>query len=195
MSTSRKQKLKLAKHKRTAKKATSTEAAQTQRSTTETPPVTQRETVTARSALTGTQFVYFRHLLARPNIICITQFICLHISEPTPCPSGTQRQSTPGTSQRLQPASQKHSSGAATAGIVEHFAVCLLNSHSVMWQIFTLFFIPQGAAPRRENARPPPTLNARRRPQTATPRAPLTLPPPRARTRKILSSHTTPQKS
>ena len=63
-------------------------------------------------------------------------------------------------------------------------------------QIFTLFFIKQLAAPRKGNAKPPPTLTARQRPlHTATPRAPSTLQPQRARTKKISSSRTTPQKS
>ena len=191
MSTSRKLMVKLAKHTRTARKATSTEAAQeapepaqNNRSTTETPPVTQRGTVTTRSSLTGTHSVYFRHWLPGQTLFAL--FVHLHISEPTPGPSGTQRQTTPGASPSCQPASQKHSSGTATAGIVEHFAVCLLNPPSVMWQIFTLFFIPQGAAPRRENARPTLTLTGRRHPQTVTPQAPSAHPPPRARTRKIL---------
>ena len=70
MSTLRKLMVKLAKLRHTARKTTLTEAAQeaqepaqSKRSTAETPPVTQRGTVTVRSALTGTQFVYFRHWL------------------------------------------------------------------------------------------------------------------------------------
>ena len=187
--------VKLAKHRRTARKATSTEAAQEDPE----PAQTKRSTAEGNCHCLLCAHRYSICLLspltAGPNIICRTQFVHLHISEPTPGPSSTQRQTTPGTSQSRQPVSQKRSSGAATAGIVEHFAFCLLNSPSVMWQIFTLFFIPQGAAPRRENARPPPTLTSRQRPQTATPRAPSTLPPPRARTRKSLSSQTTPQKN
>ena len=50
-------------------------------------------------------------LAIRPKIICRTQFVHLHISEPTPGPSGTQRQTTPGT-----PGPRKRSSGAAAAG-------------------------------------------------------------------------------
>ena len=62
-------------------------------------------------------------------------------------------------------------------------------------QIFTLFFIRQGAVPRKGKAKLPPTL-ARWRPlQTETPRALSTLQPQRARTRKTSSSQTTPQKS
>ena len=66
MSTSRKLRAILAKHRRSARKATSTEAAReepepepTEHSTAEMPATTQRGTVTARSALTVAQFVCF----------------------------------------------------------------------------------------------------------------------------------------
>ena len=55
-------------------------------------------------------------LAVGPKIICRTPFVHLHISELTPGPSGTQRQTTPGTCQSRQPGTKKHSSGAATAG-------------------------------------------------------------------------------
>ena len=122
MSTSRKVRAKLAKQRRSARKATSTEAARkepepepTKHSTAETQAATQRGTVTASSALTGTQFVGFATGCRAKNYL--QDSVCsLHISEPTPGLSGTQRQTTPGISQGRQPVPQKRSLGAATAG-------------------------------------------------------------------------------
>ena len=48
-------------------------------------------------------------LAIRPKIICRT--VHLHISETTPGPSGTQRQTAPGTSHSCQPGPQKRSLG------------------------------------------------------------------------------------
>ena len=62
MSTSRKPRVKLAKHRRSARKEPEPEP--TESSTAETHASTERGTVTARSALTGTQFVFFCHWLS-----------------------------------------------------------------------------------------------------------------------------------
>ena len=59
-------------------------------------------------------------------------------------PSGTQRQTTPGTSQSRQPAPQKLSLGATSAVIVKNFAVCLSNSSSEIWPNIH-FFYPAGS--------------------------------------------------
>ena len=116
MSTSRKVKAKLARQRRSARKATSTEATQkepepepTERSTDETQAATQRVTVTASSVLTGTKFVCFCHWLSGQKLFA-------GLVQDSVCPSGTQRQTTPGTSQGRQPAPQKRSLGAAMAG-------------------------------------------------------------------------------
>ena len=76
MSTSRKLRAKLAKHRRSARKATSTETARkepepepTESSTTETQASTKRGTVTACSELTGTQFVCLCHWLSGQKLL------------------------------------------------------------------------------------------------------------------------------
>ena len=73
----------------------------------------------------------------------------LHISEPTPGPSGTQRQTTPGTSQGRQPAPQKRSLGAATVGGVENLAVCLSHSPSEIWPNIHFVFCPTVSGPKK----------------------------------------------
>ena len=77
----------------------------------------------------------------------------------------------------LQPMLQKRSSGHSRAGIVENFAICMLNSPSEIWSnIHFGFFIPQRAAPRKGSANPPLILRASQHPlPTVTPRAPWTL--------------------
>ena len=57
-----------------------------------------------------------------------------------PGPSGTQIR---------QPMSQKHSSGAARAGIVENFAVCMSNSPSEIWLNIHLVFYPTGSSTKK----------------------------------------------
>ena len=91
---------------------------------------------------------------------------------------------------------QKHSSGMARSGIVENFTACMSNSLSEIWLNIHLVFYPEGAVPRKGNAKPPPILTVSRHSLwTATPGAPWTLPAQRERTRKTSSSRTTPQKS
>ena len=84
MSTSRKVKAKLARQRRSARKSTSTEAVQkepepepTERSTAESQAATQRGTVTASSALTGTQFVCFCNWLSAQKLFAgLSLFTC-----------------------------------------------------------------------------------------------------------------------
>ena len=180
MSTSRKLVVKLdshprpsPKHRHAARKATSTEAArndpeadvqppakQTKPSTAEMAAMTQGRTVTTHYMHTGTQFVCFCYSLSGKKIICRTYFVHLHISELTPGPSGTQSQTMPGPShaQSRQPTPQKHSFSTARTDIVENFA-CQIHPLKFC-KIFTLFFIPQGAAPRKGSANPPQRLTA-----------------------------------
>ena len=89
MSTSRKVKAKLAKQRLSARKATTTEAARkepepepTERSTAEMQASTQRGTVTASSALTGTQFVCFCHQLSGQKLFAgLSLFTCTFQSQ------------------------------------------------------------------------------------------------------------------
>ena len=75
-----------------------------------------------------------------PKIICRTQFVHLYISEPTPGPSGTQRQTTPGT-----PGPRKRSSGAAAA-------VCLSHSPSEIWPNTHSVFFSRSQRPQEKKA-------------------------------------------
>ena len=100
MRTSRKMRVKLAKHRRSARKGPSTEAAREEPE----PEPTELSTA-ATSAASHRPLCTHRYLICLllpmavgPKIIC-RQFVHLPISEPTPGPSGTQRQTTPGTSQ------------------------------------------------------------------------------------------------
>ena len=75
MSTSRKPRAKLAKHRRSARKDPEPEPAE--RSTAETQASTERGTVAAGSALTGTQFVSFCHWLSGQKLFAgLSLFTC-----------------------------------------------------------------------------------------------------------------------
>ena len=73
MSTSRKLRVKLAKDRRSARKAArkEPEPEPAESSTAETQASTERGTVTARSALTGTQFVCFCHWLSGQKLFAV----------------------------------------------------------------------------------------------------------------------------
>ena len=143
MSTSRKLRVKLAKHRRLARKATSTEAAQeepenepTKRSTAEMPAATQRETVTARSELTGTQFVCFCHWLSGLSL-----FTCTFQSR-------RQARLAHRVRQRREPlraASLGHRNvprePPQQVGSVKNLAVCLSHSPSKIWPNIHLVFL------------------------------------------------------
>ena len=88
-------------------------------------------------------------MAVEPKIICRTQFVHLHISESTPGPSGTQRRTTPGISQRGQPVPQKRSSGAATAVIVKNLAVCLPHTLSEICPNIHFVFFPAVSGPKK----------------------------------------------
>ena len=79
MSTSRKLRVKLAKHRRSARKAArkEPELEPAESSMAETQASTERGTVTARSALTGTQFVSFCHWLSGQKLFAgLSLFTC-----------------------------------------------------------------------------------------------------------------------
>ena len=184
MSTSIKLRVKLAKKRRSARKATSTEAARkepepelTKSSTTKTQASTKRVTVTARSALTGTQFVCFCHWLSGQKLFArLSLFTCTFQSR-------RQARLAHRVRRRLEPLrapSLGHRNvprePPQQVSSVKSLAICLSHFPSDI-QIFTLFFIPQLPAPGKGSAKPPPpTLIARQLPfQTATPQAPSTL--------------------
>ena len=132
----------------------------------------------------------------RAKIICRTQFVHLHISEPTP---GRRAHRDRRRLERLRAASLGHRNAPPEppqqVGSVKSLDVYLSHSPSEIWPNTHFVFIPQLAAPGKGSAKPPPqTLTARRRPHQ-TPQAPSTLRLQRARTRRISSSRTTPQTS
>ena len=166
MSTSRKVKAKLARQRRSARKDTSTEAAQ------------KEPEPGPSSALTGTQFVCFCHRLSGQKLfagLSLFTFTFQSRRQARRAHRGGQRR------EPLRAASPSHRNvpwePPRQVGSVENLAVCQSHSPSVIWpNIHFVFFIPQSAAPRKGSACPPPTLTARRRLlQTATPRAPSTL--------------------
>ena len=113
MSTSRKLRAKLVKHRRSVRKATSTEAARkepepepAESPTAETQASTEREQ--SAPALRSQELNLFAFAIGCQAKNYLQDFVHLHISELTPGPSGTERQTTPRP--------QKRSSGAATAG-------------------------------------------------------------------------------
>ena len=138
MSTSRKLRAKLAKHRCSSRKATSTEAARKEPvpEPIETQASTERGTVTARSALTGTQFVCFLPLAVRPKIICRTQ---AHRGsrrlEPLRAASLGRRNVPHELPQQV--------------GSVKSLAVCLSHSPSEIWPNTHFVFYPAVSSPRK----------------------------------------------
>ena len=149
MSTSRKVKAKLARQRRSARKATSTEAAQkepepepTECSTAETQAANQRGTVIASSALTGTQFVCFCHRLSGQKLFAgLSLFTCTFQSR-------RQARRTHRGRQRREPlraASLRHRNvpwePPRQVGSVENLAVCLSHSPSEIWPNIHFVFL------------------------------------------------------
>ena len=188
MSTSRKPRAKLAKHRRSARKDPEPEPAE--RSTAETQASTERGTVAAGSALTGTQFVSFCHWLSGQKLFAgLSLFTCTFQSLRRARRAHRDRR-------RLEPLGHGNAPREPPQQVGR--AVCLSHCPSEIWpNTHSVFFSRSQPAPGKESAKPPPpNLTARRRPhQTATPRAPSTLRLRRARTRRISSSRTTPQTS
>ena len=157
MSTTRKLRAKLAKHRRSARKATATEAAQkepepepTERSTAETQAATQRGTVTARSALTGTQFFCFCHWLSGQKLFAgLSLFTCTFQSR-------RQARLAHRGRQRLEPlraASLGHRNvprePPRQVGSVKSLAVYLSHSPSEIWPNIHFVFYPAVSGPRK----------------------------------------------
>ena len=157
MSTSRKLRAKLAKHRRSARKATSTEAARkepvpepTERSTAETQASTERGTVTARSALTGTQFVCFCHWLSCQKLFAgLSLFTCTFQSRRRARRAHRSRR-------RLEPlraTSLGHRNvprePPQQVGSVKSLAVCLSHSPSEIWPNAHFVFYPAVSGPRK----------------------------------------------
>ena len=143
MSTSRKMRVKLAKHRRSARKATSTEAAReepepepTDRSAAEMPAATQRNShrplCTHRNSI-----CLLLPLAVGPKIIC--RFVHLHISEPTPvwhteADNARNLSEPPALNVPWEPQQQ--------VGSVKNLAVCLSHSPSEIWpNIHSFFFL------------------------------------------------------
>ena len=191
MSTSRKLRVKLAKHRRSARKAArkEPEPEPAESSTAETQASTERGTVTARSALTCTQFVCFCHWLSGQKLFAgLSLFTCTFQSLRRARWAHRDRR-------RLDPLGHRNAPREPPKQVGR--AVCLSHSPSEIWSNTHFVFIPHLAAPGKESAKPPPpTLTARRRPhQTATTQALSTLRLWSLRTRRISSSRTTPQMS
>ena len=121
MSTSRKVKAKLARQRRSAREATSTEAAQ------------KEPEPGPSSALTGTQFVCFCHRLSGPKLFAgLSLFTCIFQSrrQARRAHRGRQRR------EPLRAASPRHRNvpwePPRQVGSVENLAVCLSHSPSVI---------------------------------------------------------------
>ena len=164
MSTSRKLRVKLAKHRRSARKAArkEPELEPAESSKAETQASTKRGTVAALSALTGTQFVCFCHWLSGQKLFA-------HFRAYAGPVWHTETDDAWNVSEPREPPQQ--------VGSVKSLAICLSHSPSEIWPNTHFVFIPQLAAPGKLSAKPPPpTLTARRRPhQIATPQALSTL--------------------
>ena len=110
MSTSRKLMVKLATHQRHSLK----HRCAARKTPPSRPRLSRAQTnhLSPPSTPTGTQFCFVTG--------CRIQFVHLHISEPMPCPSGTQSQKTPGPS-HTEPPANAQSLGTPRAGIVKNF--------------------------------------------------------------------------
>ena len=138
----------------------------------ETQASTERGTVTARSALTGTQFVCFCHWLSGQKLFAgLSLFTCTFQSLRRALRAHRDRRRL----ERLRAPSMGHRNAPQEppqqVGSVKSLAVCLSHSPSEIWPNTHFVFIPQLAAAGKGSAKsPPPTLTARRRQhQTATP--------------------------
>ena len=200
MSTSIKLRVKLEKHRRSARKGArkEPEPGTAESSMAETQTSTERGTVTARSALTGIQFVCFCHWLSGQKLFAgLSLFTCTFQSLHRARWADRDRRRL----KRLSAASLGHRNAPREppqqVGSVKSLAVCLSHSPSEICPNTHFVFIPQLVASGKGSAKPPPpTLTVRRCPhQTATPQAPSTLRLRRARTRRISSSRTMPQTS
>ena len=147
-STSRKPRVKLAKHRRSARKAArkEPEPEPAESSTAETQASTERGTVTARSALTGTQFVCFCHWLSGQKLFAgLSLFTCTFQSLRRACRAHRDRRSLEPLVHGNAPREPPQQVGRA---------VCLSHSPSEIWPNTHFVFLPQLAAPGKESADP-----------------------------------------
>ena len=122
MSTSRKVKAKLARQRRSARKATSTEAAQ------------KEPEPRPSSSLTGTQFVCFCHRLSGQKLFAgLSLFTCTFQSRRQARRAHRGRQRREPRREPWEPPRQ--------VGSVENLAVCLSHSPSVIWPNIHFVFL------------------------------------------------------
>ena len=109
---------------------------------------TERGTVTARSALTGTQFVCFYHWLSGQKLFAgLSLFTCAFQSLRRARRAHRDRR-------RLEPLGHGNAPREPPQEVGR--AVCLSHSPSEIWPNTHFVFLPQLAAPGKESAKPPP---------------------------------------
>ena len=137
MSTSRKPRAKLAKHRRSARKDPEPEPAE--RSTAETQASTERGTVAAGSALTGTQFVSFCHWLSGQKLFAgLSLFTCTFQSLRRARRAHRDRR-------RLEPLGHGNAPREPPQQVGR--AVCLSHSPSEIWPDIHFVFLSRSERP------------------------------------------------
>ena len=143
MSTSRKPRAKLAKHRRSARKEPEPEPAEC--STAETQASTERGTVAARSALTGTQFVCFCHWLSGQKLFAgLSLFTCTFQSLRRARRAHRDRR-------RLEPLGHGNAPREPPPQQVGR-AVCLSHSPSEIWPNTHSVFFSRSQRPQEKKA-------------------------------------------
>ena len=144
MSTSRKPRAKLAKHRRSARKEPEPEPAE--RSTAETQASTERGTVAASSALTGTQFVCFCHWLSGQKLFAgLSLFTCTFQSLRRARRAHRDRR-------RLEPLGHGNAPREPPQQVGR--AVCLSHSASEIWPNTHSVFFSRSQRPQLRHALP-----------------------------------------
>ena len=142
MSTSRKPRAKLAKHRRSARKEPEPEPAE--RSTAETQASTERGTVAAGSALTGTQFVCFCHWLSGQKLFAgLSLFTCTFQSLRRARRAHRDRR-------RLEPLGHGNAPREPPQQVGR--AVCLSHSPSEIWPNTHSVFFSRSQRPQEKKA-------------------------------------------
>ena len=142
MSTSRKPRVKLAKHRRSARKEPEPEPAES--STAETQASTERGTVAAHSALTGTQFVCFCHWLSGQKLFAgLSLFTCTFQSLCRARRAHRDRR-------RLEPLGHGNAPREPPQQVGR--AVCLSHSPSEIWPNTHSVFFSRSQRPQEKKA-------------------------------------------
>ena len=142
MSTSRKPSSKLAKHRRSGRKDPEPEPAE--RSTAETQASTERGTVAAGSALTGTQFVSFCHWLSGQKLFAgLSLFTCTFQSLRRARRAHRDRR-------RLEPLGHGNAPREPPQQVGR--AVCLSHSPSEIWPDIHFVFLSHSERPPEKEA-------------------------------------------